>query len=177
MDLNHDGFVEPKDIVDMYGTHLKIDYPDLVKIMERANVRKDGTGRLNYPDFSMWMGNEIHNLASFIFRHDSKRNTNFEQHMKIQEKLKGMDKKLAAEAIMPDVHILTKLIDKIKQQWSTVRKAFKDFNEDNDPFIDKSELIFFLQHWGFPLTESQGEVVFNFFDRDGDGHISYQDFV
>ena len=70
--------------------------------MERVNSKRDGTGRLNYSDFSKWVGHEIHNLASFIFRHDSKRNVNFENHKKNQEKLKGNDLKLAAEAIMPD---------------------------------------------------------------------------
>ena len=55
---------------------------------------------------------------------------------------------------MENGDILTKLIDKIRQQWGTVNKAFKDFNEDNDPYIDKDELIFFLEHWGFPLTKA-----------------------
>ena len=92
LDLNHDGYVEPKDIVSIYGMHLSIDYSDLVKIMEFSNSKRDGTGRLNYPDFSKWIGNEIHNLASFIFRHDSKRNVNFEMYYKQQEKRKGRDK-------------------------------------------------------------------------------------
>ena len=52
---------------------------------------------------------------------------------------------------MKEGDFLSRLISKIRQQWSTVRKAFKDFNEDNDPYIDKDELIFFLKHWGFPL--------------------------
>ena len=38
-----------------------------------------------------------------------------------------------------------------------VRKAFTDFNEDNDPYIDKKELIFFLEHLGFPMTKKQSE--------------------
>ena len=74
LDQDHDGWVEPKDIVAVYGAHIDIDYADLVKIMENVSSRKDGTGRINYADFSLWLGNEIHNLASFIFRHDSKRN-------------------------------------------------------------------------------------------------------
>lgn len=78
---------------------------------------------------------------------------------------------------MEEGDILTKLIKKIRQQWSTVNKAFKDFNEDNDPYIDKKELIFFLEHWGFPLQEAQADIVFKFFDKDGDGQISYSDFV
>ena len=75
--------------------------------------------------------------------------------------------------MMPDNIVLIRLIEKIRQQWSTVRKAFKDFNEDNDPYIDKDELVFFLRHWGFPLTEAQSDIVFQFFDKDGDGQISY----
>ena len=54
-------------------------------------------------------------------------------------------------AVMTGGDVLQRLIVKIRQQWSTCRKAFKDFNEDNDPYIDKDELIFFLEHWGFPL--------------------------
>ena len=72
---------------------------------------------------------------------------------------------------------MDRLILKIRQQWSTVRKAFKDFNEDNDPYIDRDELIFFLKHWGFPLNPNQEEIVFSYFDKDGDGQISYTDFV
>ena len=73
--------------------------------------------------------------------------------------------------------ILQKLIDKIRQQWGTVNKAFKDFNEDNDEFIDRQELRFFLEHWGFPLSDEVADNVFNYFDKDGDGGISYADFV
>lgn len=64
-----------------YGAHIDIDYTDLVKIMEGMSSRKDGTGRLNYADFSLWLGNEIHNLASFVFRHDSRKNPSFEKHV------------------------------------------------------------------------------------------------
>lgn len=177
LDQDHDGFIEPKDIVASYGAHITIEYADLVKVMEQSNSRKDGTGRLSYADFSRWMGNEIHNLASFIFRHDSKKNPVQDQYMKKQELAKGRDKKIAAQSIIKDEDVLDKLINKIRQQWNTVRKAFSDFNTDNDPYIDRDELIFFLEHWGFPLSDTQANIVFKFFDRDGDGQISYQDFV
>ena len=150
-----------------------MEYADLIKIMESFNSKADGTGMLNYNNFSRWMGNEIHNLASFVFRHDSKKNPQYEMYLKEQEKRKGNDKRLAAAANLAHGDILIKLIDKIRQQWSTVRKAFKDFNEDNDPYIDKKELIYFLEHWGLPLNDEQQDVVFGFFDKDGDGQISY----
>ena len=83
--------------------------------------------------------------------------------------MKGHDKKAAAEAVIDNGDFMDRLILKIRQQWSTVRKAFKDFNEDNDPYIDRDELIFFLNHWGFPLNPNQEKVVFSYFDKDGDG--------
>jgi len=84
---------------------------------------------------------------------------------------------MAVNALMATGDIMNRLINKIRQQWRTVNKAFKDFNEDNDEFIQKDELIFFLTHWGFPLPEAEQDLVFNYFDKDGDGQISYQDFV
>ena len=111
---DHEGYVDPKDIVAMYGSHITIEYADLIKIMENVNSKADGTGRLNYNDFSRWMGNEIHNLASFIFRHDSKRNPQYEMFLKEQERSKGMDKRIAAADSMADGDIMLKLIDKIR---------------------------------------------------------------
>ena len=54
-----------------------------------------------------------------------------------------------------------------------MRKAFKDFNEDNDQHIQKHELQFFLDHWGFPITKDQVDEVFDYFDTDKDNLISY----
>ena len=41
---------------------------------------------------------------------------------------------------MHEGDVVQRLIDKIRHQWKTVRKAFKDFNEDNDPYIQRNEL-------------------------------------
>ena len=114
IDQDHDGFIEPKDIVALYGSHITIEYADLIKIMESVNSKANGTGMLNYNDFSRWMGNEIHNLASFIFRHDSKKNPQYEMYLKEQERRKGDDKRKAAAANMAEGDILVKLVDKIR---------------------------------------------------------------
>ena len=115
IDQDHDGFIEPKDIVALYGSHITMEYADLIKIMESFNSKANGTGMLNYNNFSRWMGNEIHNLASFVFRHDSKKNPQYEMYLKEQEKRKGNDKRLAAAANLAHGDILIKLIDKIRQ--------------------------------------------------------------
>ena len=62
----------------------------------------------------MWMGSEIHNLASFNFRHDSRRNPPLELYQKKHALTKGLDKKLAAEAAIPEKDLIPCLIRKIR---------------------------------------------------------------
>ena len=82
IDQDHDGLINPKDIVSLYGTHIQMEYSDLLKIFEGISSKKDGSGCVNYSDFSRWIGNKIHNLASFVFRHDSRRNPEQERFVK-----------------------------------------------------------------------------------------------
>ena len=36
---------------------------------------------------------------------------------------------------------------------------------------------FYLDHWGFKLTEAEFQKVYDAFDYDGDGKISFGDFT
>jgi len=45
------------------------------------------------------------------------------------------------------------IIDKIKFQWKTIRKAFIDLNKEKSGSIEKDELKFYFQHWGLYLTD------------------------
>jgi len=61
LDYNHDGFVEPTDIIRMFGFNVEIHFDDLLKIMrEKASVQDADGVRLNYSDFSKWLGAAIH---------------------------------------------------------------------------------------------------------------------
>ena len=53
---------------------MEIPFEDLMKIMIDKSSKKDGSGQINYSDFSKWLGNSIHVTEGFYFRHDSKRN-------------------------------------------------------------------------------------------------------
>lgn len=68
------------------------------------------------------------------------------------------------------------IIDKIKIQWKTIRKAFIDLNKEKSGAIEPEELQFYLSHWGLILTKEQFQYIFDKFDYDKDGLISYKDF-
>ena len=50
----------------------------------------------------------------------------------------------------------------------------KDINTSG--IISKAELMFYFNHWGLKMSEEQFEEIYNTFDVDGDGKISYSDF-
>jgi hypothetical protein len=45
------------------------------------------------------------------------------------------------------------IIEKIKTQWKTIRKAFIDLNKEKSGFIEAAELKFYFQHWGLHLND------------------------
>lgn len=68
------------------------------------------------------------------------------------------------------------ILEKMKIQWKTIRKAFMDLNHEKTGTISKTEFKFFLNYWGIEMSEAQFEQIFAKFDLDGDGKISYKDF-
>jgi len=67
------------------------------------------------------------------------------------------------------------VLDKIRSQWKTLKKAFSDLNQDRSGAIKPEELRGYLLHWGLSLTDAQFRLVFQHFDADQDGKISYED--
>ena len=76
---------------------MEINFKYLLKIMEDKGSKKDGSGQLNYCDFSKWLGNQIHLAEGFYFRHDSKKNPIYDKFLKKENK---EVKRNAAEHLM-----------------------------------------------------------------------------
>lgn len=69
------------------------------------------------------------------------------------------------------------VFDKIKLQWKSVARAFNAINRDaSKQGISPAELKHYLHHWGFLLKPPQFQALFDVFDADRDGVISYKDF-
>ena len=51
-----------------------------------------------------------------------------------------------------------------------------DLNLEKTGSIKPEELKYYLEHWGLNLKESEHKALFDKFDEDKDGKISYKDF-
>jgi len=73
LDLDYDGYVTVDDILRVLGEKGKmLDFNDLTKlIVDKDHKRR---GRINYTDFSKWLGGVIQQSEGFYFRHDSHKN-------------------------------------------------------------------------------------------------------
>ena len=76
-----------------------MNYNELKKLMIDRDA--SGQGRINYTDFSKWLGNTIHLPQGFYFRHDSVKNPEYDMNLEKDAKNKQEDKKAAAQALVP----------------------------------------------------------------------------
>lgn len=65
-------------------------------------------------------------------------------------------------------------MESMRHHWKKVRSAFMGLNVDKQGCITRAELWNFFSSWG--LSDAQFETLFNKFDKDQDGEISYEDF-
>jgi CBS domain containing-hemolysin-like protein len=79
LDTDYDGFITIEDLLKYFANETEIDYDDLKKLINDKDSKK--LGRLNYTDFSRWLGSTIHMSEGFYFRHDSIKNPQFENNI------------------------------------------------------------------------------------------------
>ena len=92
LDGDYDGYITVEDILKYFGNDQDLNYNDLIKLMIDHDEQKQG--RIGYSDFSKWFGNAIHSSSGFYFRHDSKKNPQYDMQLERQERnLKDDDKK------------------------------------------------------------------------------------
>jgi Ca2+-binding EF-hand superfamily protein len=94
------------------------------------------------------------------------------------KRMKGPDKEMAAKSLLnmelPELERL--ILEKMKVQWKTIRKAFGSLNMEKTGSISKGELGYFLDFWGIHISQENFDKIYSRFDIDGDGVISYKDF-
>lgn len=79
LDSDYDGYITLEDILRHFGNDQNLNYDDLKKLIIDKDSKK--LGRINYSDFSRWLGSSIHMSEGFYFRHDSVKNPLFEKNL------------------------------------------------------------------------------------------------
>lgn len=164
-----------EDILRYFGTDNKeFDFKDLKKLIVDKDSKREG--KISYADFSKWMGGVIHQSEGFYFRHDSMKNPQYERNLKEYNSKIMKNNEVIVKDQINKMDIEHTVLEKIKFQWKTLKKAFIDLNQEKSGAIKPEELKLYLNHWGLPMTDQQFKVLFDKFDHDKDGLISYEDF-
>lgn len=76
LDHDYDGYITVEDFYKKFGHEKDIKFEDLKKLVADKDSKKNG--RINYSDFSRWLGSSIHQSEGFYFRHDSMKNPSYD---------------------------------------------------------------------------------------------------
>ena len=172
LDRDYDGHISVEEVYRYFGNDVEIDFDDLKKLIQDKDSRK--IGQVTFTDFSRWLGAAIHQSEGFYFRHDSHKNPIYDVHLRKFEANAEMMR--TTQSHNTDA-LRKQVLDKIGNQWKTLRKAFMDMNMEKSGSIKPNELRFYLKHWGIMISDAEFAKLFAQFDADGDGYISYKDFV
>ena len=112
LDTDYDGFITVENVLKYFGNDRDFNFLDLQKLFKEKDSK--GEGKINYQDFSKWLGRTIHMAEGFMFRHDSIKNPDQEQNQIKQEKLKGEDKASAKKVLLKDENAMQTVVEKMK---------------------------------------------------------------
>jgi len=82
IDDNHVGYITAESFAKFLGATKQKNFDfTLLEILIKLHTKGLKT-RVNYNDFCAWLGNSIEPTETFIFRHDSKKNPQFEVNLR-----------------------------------------------------------------------------------------------
>ena len=113
LDDTHDGYISAEELARFLGATNRSNFDfTLMEILVKMNT-KGMKKEISYNDFCTWFGSSIEPTETFYFRHDSKKNPQYEANLQ-----KQLDKNQSSHAMVS--HMITK--GDMKQRF--IQKAF-----------------------------------------------------
>jgi len=137
---------------------------------------KNKSDRVSYSDFCSWLGSTIEPTEAFYFRHDSKKNPQYEVSiLKTQDKY-AVNKKVVSD-IITRTNMKEKFIHRTYNQFKTLKRGFVEWKTAGTNYIELGRFTELMEGWGFNSDQEDliGEL-FAWLDVDKDGKVSFNDF-
>lgn len=135
IDSDYDGFISAENLEKLWGGAFELD--EIKMLMKCKGV--DESCKIDFKKFWSWIGASLTPTEGFFFRHDSLMHPEYSLTLKKMINAQNTTTDNASNNL--DIKLLTKkIIDKITQQWKSIKTAFTKINSEKKRFIDKLEL-------------------------------------
>ena len=109
--------------------------------------------RINYNDFCAWLGNAIEPTETFIFRHDSKKNPQFEVNLRRSVEKREPNQR-EVSSIITSKNLKEKLVQRTFSQHATLKSVFDDWRNPAENYVQFPRFLELMTFWGFIATET-----------------------
>ena len=175
LDEEHKGFITAEQLAKFIGATKQKNFDfTLLEILVKMQTKGLKT-QVNYNDFVAWFGNSIEPTESFFFRHDSKKNPQFEINL-AKTAARTADAKNMVSATIVKKDLKERFIQRCFNQYGSLKSAFVNWKVGHASHVTYerfNELV--TDVWAFVVTPDQVQGLFSWLDVDNDGQISFED--
>jgi len=174
IDDNHGGFITAETLAKYLGASKQKNFDfTLLEILIKLNTKGRKT-RINYTDFVSWLGGSIEPTETFYFRHDSKKNPQFEVNLQRNiEKIEPSQQ--AVSSIITKTNLKEKLIERTFSVHKSLKSLFDEWRTPQENYVSFARFHDLIGFWGFVASAEQIREVFEWLDSDKDGKLSFED--
>ena len=123
IDSDYDGFITAQDLTELCGGAFEIE--ELRMLMKCRGF--DKTYQINFKQFCSWLGSALAPCEGFFFRHDSLVNPEYSLSMKKTKESSNAAADARNEKLQKQ-DLVRIVIEKITQQWKSIKAAFTKIN-------------------------------------------------
>jgi len=186
VDLDNSGYIDEKEIQRaLHMWNLDVDDESIQRLIQASD--KDGNGQVSYDEFVDALARDTVALAAMGKRglqsKEAMGECAFEQ---LNEQL-GHGNKLkhayapttaaATDRSMTQGELKKLATDAVAARFTDIKKAFRHFDVDNSGHVDEKEIKRGLDLFNIPIDLESIQRLIKESDKDGNGKISYEEFV
>ena len=153
IDENHSGYITAEMLARYLGASKQKNFDfTLLEILIKLNTKGMKT-RVTYNDFCAWLGSAIEPTETFFFRHDSKKNPQFEVNLR-RNLEKNQPNQQAVSGIITQGNLKEKLISRTFSQHGSLKSVFDEWRMPAENYVHYERFRSLMEFWGFVATDT-----------------------